>query len=324
VSVTFIPAKFLMLAFATRGRMRRGASFLVLVSLALIGAPVKGQEPGGGGTVENVAPTVETFTNRGTALNEGSTDVFRGTVRDANGETDLVAIRVATVSGPSVTLARNLTANDLNQTAEPASFTGGWKVWNPTPEDGVIAFSVQHTYPVGAVNQYTWAASARDEGNFTSGPANTITVQIRFRITVTPGVVLQSGSTVLDQRWGGWSARPGDTNIESTSYVKVTNTGVNASQTFTLDFTDTAFAGTNAATVPIDGNIQFAAWEDTTPDSTSPEEGIFTYGSTSATGSATFSYSAVDNVILVKYRLVALPAVVPDQTYTAAFTVTAV
>jgi hypothetical protein len=99
---------------------------------------------------------------------------------------------------------------------------------------------------------------------------------------------------------------------------------VNASQTFTLDFTDTAFAGTNAATVPIDGNIQFAAWEDTTPDSTSPEEGIFTYGSTSATGSATFSYSAVDNVILVKYRLVALPAVVPDQTYTAAFTVTAV
>lgn len=304
---------------------------LFVLTASVLLAPPLGQGQGGG-AVNNKLPTVEAFTNLGTAANDGSTDTLTGTVRDLNGEVDILSIQVATTATPAgiaaVLSQRTITGSDVSTTTEPLSFDAtGWKVWNPgAPRDGVLSFKFQYTYAAGVAGTYTWRASVKDEGLYQTGPATDITVTVVVRVTVAPDPVQTDGTSAAGARWGGWSADPGAVDVVGLNYLKVTNTGATPTQGFVLDFTSSAFTGVTDATesIPIDGNIRFAGCEDTTPATTAPSECTFTYGATSATGSASFSFTATSNIYYVSYRLVAIPSPLLDQNYQASFTVGAV
>lgn len=278
----------------------------------------------GGGVISNILPTVETFTHSlGANVNDGDTDVFSGTVKDRNSEVDIVNIKIHTTSGPVVSVARAITAADIAQVAEPAGFTAGWKVWNPVAVDGEMSFKYQYTYPVGQSAVYVWRFSVQDEGAYQNGPAADITVTAEKRITIAADPVLGDGTADVGARFGAWTVDPGAANTPSNNYIMVTNTGLTNGQSFTLDYTDTNFIGVTDATktIALDSNIQFAWWEDTTPGVTSPDEGSYVYGASSATGSVTPSFTVVDNIIYIKYRVVAINDPQKDQAYQAAYTV---
>lgn len=309
---------------ATNG-IRYGTLVLAVSVLASLWFPLGAGQ--GGGQVSNKLPTVESFSNSASTVNEGTRDVLAGQVRDRNGESDLVALRVTTTSGPSVTATRLVTATDLAATLEPGTFdANGWKVWNTLPRDGRLDFKYEFPYPVAAAATYVWEAQVADQtGAYQTGPAARLTVAVVIRLTVSPPVSL-SGALDINPRWGGWTADPGQTLLESTNFLKVTNTGATANQAFVMDFVDTHLRGVinPDESILIDGNLQVAWWEDLTPATTAPSEGVFVFGPTSPTGSATLSFTATGSVIYLKYRLVAIPDPLLDQDYQSNYTVTAV
>jgi hypothetical protein len=131
-----------------------------------------------------------------------------------------------------------------------------------------------------------------------------------------------AGSPLTGQSWGAWSAAPGATNVTSTNYLKLTNDGDRPNPSVVISFSSPAFTGATDAnwTIPINGHIQFA-WAEGAPTSI-PSALTFTYGATSPSGSVTVNFAAKGDVVFVIYRLTDLPAVLPKQSYGAAFTVT--
>lgn len=140
-------------------------------------------------------------------------------------------------------------------------------------------------------------------------------------LVVAADPVDSAGVAQTGQRWGGWNGMPGASVVPATNYLKVTCRGP-PSATYTVDFTPTAFAGLTAPAdlVPINNNVQFAAWVDTTPTTSSPSEGTYVFGASSATG-ATSGTCGNGNVLYVTYRLAAIPDLLLDQPFSASYTV---
>lgn len=285
----------------------------------------------GGGAVANVAPTVPAFSVApGNAENDGSsTVVFTGQARDGNGETNVATLTLDATGPAVVTTARAVTPLDRSTTAEPASFgADGWKVWSGADtRDGVLHFkhgwSVPRFQPSGT---YSWAATARDAAAAAGSSASAALAVASFGLVEIAPAPVRAHGTPDSGPWGGWSASPGTANVASVNYVKITNAGDLAGQRVVIDFTPAAFAGADDASfsVPIDGNVQFAVFEDTSPASTRPDEGSFAFQAVAGQGSVTVQFSGRGNVAYVGYRIVALPAVLSAQAYTAAYTVTEV
>lgn len=292
-------------------------------------APLVGAQSGGG-AVTNTLPTVETFSAAASPINEGITSTLSGDVKDRNKETDLVSLKLELVSGPAAFAAseRAITSTDTSQTSDPGFGTDDWKVWNSGgASDGVMTFGFEYTY--NTAGSYTWRISVKDEGAYQNNSALDVTVTVQEAIDVATDPVLADGTADTGATWGDWSAGLDATNIESTNFLKITNTGTDPTQPVTIDFSVSTFGGvTDAAeTINIDNNIQFAIWEDTTPGTSSPQEGIdaggFTYGSTSATGSVSDAFTGTGNIIYVKYQIGSLPPILKDQAYQQSFTVSA-
>lgn len=282
----------------------------------------------GGGTVSNRLPTVETFSAGGTEFNEGTTVTLTGTVKDRNKEGDIQQIKVESLAGPlAVSATRTVVAADVSATSEPGAFTAGWKVWNSGGTgDGVLSFKYQINFPSsGSAGAYTLRASVKDEGALQTGPATDVALTVFQKITRAADPVAADGTAQVGARWGAWTADPGAVDTSTVNYLKITNTGTTATQSFTLDFTSTSFAGVTTATetIAIDTNIRFAVWEDTSPGTSAPNEGSFTFGALSATGSVTASFTARNNIIYVAYQLASIPDPVVDQAYQSAYTVNA-
>ncbi|MES2155605.1 MAG: hypothetical protein V4510_10760 [bacterium] len=277
----------------------------------------------GGGNVNNKDPTVETFTTTAASFNNPTTAVFTGTIKDRNKEGDLITLKVATVSGPA-TIAQTYTIQsaDRSATTEPGSFSGlpGFKVWNDssggfTTSDGVLQFKFQYSFSVSGT--YVIRASAQDEGaSFFSAPAADLTVTIVDKITVAADPVDAAGVAQTSAAWGAWSADPGAANVASANYVKVTNSGITAAQQFTIDL-PAAFSG-GGDSISVDNNVQFACTEGTSAQA--PSALAFTFGTTSATGSVSPTFTATGKVIYCTYKLLALPDPLTDATYSGSFT----
>lgn len=297
---------------------------LAVASVLLLGAGFASAD--GGGNVTNALPTTVSFGNAlGAATTVFASDTFSGTVDDDNGEVDLTQISLATTSGPAVTATRTIAAADLAQATKPASATSGWKVWNPTSGDGLLSFRVEVAYPA-TPGVYVFRASVKDEGVYQNGPATDVQVELFLRIVVAGDPVAADGTPQEGANWGAWTTDPGATNVAATNYLKVTNSGILATQAFVVDFTPDAFAGVTDATstIGIDNNLRFAWWEDTTPGTTSPAEGAdawSTWLDPTATGSTTATFTGRGNIIYVSYRIEAIPDPVPDQNYSASYTV---
>lgn len=256
----------------------------------------------------------------------GDTFEFTGTISDGDGETQLSHVRIATVAGPVVSSERAIVAADLTVTGEPAYGGDNWKIWNPILGGPLqLSYKFRFTFPTNQAASYQWRASVKDGAaqSYLSGPAEDVNVTVFLAVTVAANPVLGDGTPNTGARWGAWTANPSATNVEATNYIKLTNTGLNAGQAWIIDFSSTAFTGVTDATktINLDNNIQFASWQDTTPATTSPDEGTYTFGATSATGSVTASFTGTGNIFYVKYRVVTIPAIVVDQAYESAYTV---
>lgn len=291
-------------------------------------AAVQGGAGATGGAVGNAAPTVPELTaDRTTGDNGGAfTVVFSGVVSDDN--TEHHVDRVVLSSTPAGVLAtRAIAGLEVAQADEPDAFgADGWKVWGGATNDGRLHFRYRHAFPLGMpAGAYAVGATAWDKVNATGASLPVAVTLTRFSlITVSPSPVGAAGAPQVGAAWGGWTAAPGAQNVESVNYLKLVNDGDRPDAAVVVDFTEPAFAGAQdpSFSIPLNGNVQFAWWEDATPANTAPSEGTFTFGPTSAEGSTTVTFTGKGNVIYVAYRVVSLPKPLPAQAYGASFTVT--
>lgn len=290
---------------------------------------VKGGDGASGGAVKNSAPSVRAWSaDRTSGDNSGSfVVVFTGEVFDRNTENQVETLTVRGTGPATLGGAHAVTSDETKAAAAPASFgSDGFKVWTDTKNDGSLSFQFRQTFPAftpAGSYAFTVAVTDKSGANGTSSPV-TITLGKFALVTVSGAPVDASGKALSGQNWGQWSAEGGSANVPSTNYIKLINDGDSPNPTLVLDFTETGFVGSEDAnfTVPIDGNLQFAWWEDTTPGTSAPSEGTFNFGDTSGTGSVQLRFTGKGNIIYVTYRVLQLPDVLPIQSYGASFTVT--
>lgn len=290
---------------------------------------VKGGGGSSGGQVKNSAPTVRSFTSdRTTGDNSGSfTVVFSGTVFDPNAEAQIASIAVASATLPGLSVVHAVAPTERVATTEPASYgADGFKVWSGALNDGVLEFRYRVTFPAFTeAGDHGFGATVADLPGLTASSSSlTITLTKFSLISVASAPVDIDGDALTGASWGGWEAEGSAEGVAATNFIKLTNDGDSANPILVLDFTETGFVGVDDAnfSIPIDANIEFAWFEDTTPLTTSPAEGTLTYGGASATGSVQLRFTGAGNVIYVTYRIVSMPEVLPVQSYGASFTVT--
>ena len=126
--------------------------------------------------------------------------------------------------------------------------------------------------------------------------------------------------------WGNWTIDSGDPPTNSTTWLRVRNTNCSKNaQQVVVDFSNTTFnQTTGSGTIPIDGNITF--WFFTNSSSDKPN-GETVHNTTNLTiGSYTFTFNKVGEYIWIMYRIDDISAtdICPDGNYTAGFTVTTV
>lgn len=289
-----------------------------------------GGETQAAGEILNVLPVWTSFTgDRTTIENSGSdVEVFSMEILDTNGEDDLQSISLSIVEFglSAVVYTHTINATNLAATSEPASYdANGWKVWSGTVGDGTLFAKYRSVVDNGApLGARTTTPSVTDGGLVpVLGTPDVTTVILFDQITVALDPVDALGVAQTAASWGAWTADPGDSNVASLNYLVITNTGLNATASAIVDFTDTSFTGTTDASesIAIDSNIQFAVFQ-TTNALAVPNDGVFTYGATSSDGSVSVQFSAVGEIAFVAYRFVSVPSVLEAQTYTAGFTVT--
>lgn len=212
--------------------------------------------------------------------------------------------------GTDFVLAPGTLTIPAGQTVANIAFT---VVDDPLPEaDETIVITL--TNPRNA----TLAATAVHTYTIVNDDSEATTV-----LHVSANPVTADGTPALTSSWGGWNAEAGQTNVAATNYLKITNAGTRADPRAVIGFSGGAFGGTEDGTfsIPITNNVQYAWWEDTTPGSTAPNEGTYSWRPVSAS-SVTIQFTAPGNVIYVVYRIAQMPDILMAQPYAAAFTVT--
>lgn len=147
------------------------------------------------------------------------------------------------------------------------------------------------------------------------------------RILVSSDPVLANGVPDSGSNWGAWAALPGATHVEGVNYLQIRNVGTIAAEQVTLSFDTDYFAlvGDSSERINIDGNVYFASFQDTSPSTTAPNEGTFSFpGTPDGDGSITLTFSATQNYYYVTFKLGAIPDPLRDGVFTATITTTAV
>lgn len=290
---------------------------------------VAGGAGGSGGAVANSPPAVTAFTaDRTGGDNDGSlVVVFSGAAFDPNTEMQVARLRVSATGPAALGSTHEVTPAERLAGTEPAEFgPDGWKVWTAAPRDGVLQWKYRQAFPAFTpAGSYAFVANATDLPG-RSGLSAPVVVTLRaFSLIEVGGAPVDlQGIPLAGQTWGGWTAEANATGVASANYLKIVNGGDASAAAVVVDFTETAFQGAEDAnfSVPIDGNLEFAWFEDTTPALTAPSEGAFTFLPAGPNGATTVTFSGKGNVIYVAYRIAKLPDVLPAQAYSAAFTVT--
>ena len=290
---------------------------------------VRGTPGAVGGRVANSPPTVESFTpsatqgeNRG-----GFAVVFSGSVKDRNAEGQIANLTVTGVSAGLPTLGgapHAVTAAERAAGDAPATFgADGWKVWTGVRNDGVLHYEFRQAFPAFTpAGAYSFTLRVADApGLVATSGAIPVTLSAFSDITIAPTPVDASGAPLVGSNWGEWTAEAGAQDVESANFLKLVNSGSVADARVVIDLAD-AFEGAEDAnfTIPVAGNVQFA-WAQG-PATAKPSDLQFTYGAAGPEGAVTVQFSAADNVLFVKYRIVQLPEILPVQSYGISFTVT--
>lgn len=282
-----------------------------------------------GGSVANVAPTIQSFAGSASgADNSGTiTEIFTLTLRDGNGEKDFRddVVSIALTGAITGTFTHTVTLAESNsETDEPASFgADGFKVWTgAVKHDGLLLVKYRYNYAIGTpAGTYTFTPRITpDGGSAITGTAKSTTVEVFSELTIASAPVDANGNPTANN-WGLWSATPGAANTEGTNLVKIVNTGQKADARVVIDFTESAFTSPDPdfPGIPLDNNIQFATCE-VASSSTAPSTCSFTFGATSSSGSVAVQFSGLGKAIFVKYRVLEMPQVLPAGSYGASYT----
>ncbi|HWG92108.1 MAG TPA: hypothetical protein VNZ52_14760 [Candidatus Thermoplasmatota archaeon] len=294
---------------------------------------VEGGSGTSGGTVTNVPPVYRAFAGSATAGdNSGSSfEVFSGTLFDANGEKDLrsglITVTVAIPGGATAAYTHTVTAAEAEQnTDEPANYgTDAFKVWTGTKNDGQIFYKFRYSYATGTPpGTYTFTSAFTPLGGVpVAAPATDSTTIATFKlITVSSAPVKSDGTPSASNNWGLWTAVPGQRNVESQNFVKIVNSGQDATAAIFVDFTETEFRGADANyTIPIRGNIQFSHCE-VASATVAPSACTFSAWTDASAQGTTLTFTGLAKAMYVKYRVVAIPDVVAGQSYGASYTIT--
>lgn len=263
----------------------------------------------GGGTVTNKAPAVTSgLTGSVSSTNnlQAVSESFTFSVRDENGEGDLAAVRIVSTDSTFGT----------KECLAPFTSCSGWTKTDSTSGDGILSFSFSYTWPAGqAPGTYTQTVSVRDEGSYVAG-STTDSTAFSNAANVASGAGTYDVTGAADgAAWGGWSASPGATLVQSVNYLRATNDGT-AGGTVTVSYSDVSFtSSTTGGSIGIDGNIKFLHGT-----GASPSAATFTATAVDADGSYTFSVPA-GATLWIAYELQALPAVLADASdYAASYT----
>lgn len=290
---------------------------------------VAGGAGGSGGAVANSPPSITAFTaDRTGGDNDGSlVVVFSGTAFDPNTEMQVQRLRVSATGPVALGSTHEVTAADRIAATEPGEYgPDGWKVWSAAPRDGILQWKYRQAFPAFTpAGAYTFVANVTDAPGRSGLSAPVVVTLSAFSLIEVGGAPVDlQGLPLAGQTWGGWTAEAGAADVASVNYLKIVNGGDSPTAAVVVDFTESAFAGVEDAnfSVPIDGNLQFAWFEDATPALTAPAEGAFTFLPASPNGATTVAFTGKGNVIYVAYRIAKLPDVLPAQPYAAAFTVT--
>ncbi|MEA3200887.1 MAG: hypothetical protein QOE90_2315 [Thermoplasmata archaeon] len=312
-------------------RLARGVA--VLLAVLLLAGCTRHEDPlapasSGGGAVLDVPAYFSALASDATQVDDGGAAqvVLSGTIQDNNSETDVAWIGASLLGSAAASVNHTVTAAERAASAEPASFgADGVKVWTGASAiDGALLFKwrvgVTSAFPPGL---YVLNASEGNPGARVYGPQLPLTVTKPTNVAVAAWPVDASGAAQTGVSWGAWNASPGATSVTSGNYLKLVNQGGLSRPVVVVDFNDLAFSGASdpAYTIPINGNVAFAWWDDATPNLTAPSEGAYNFV-TSADGSLTVQFGNASDIIYVAYRVLSLPSVLPTQTYAASFTAT--
>ncbi|GEM_PF-2395772 len=286
-----------------------------------------GRASAGGGAITDAPGYFASFSSDASQGDVGGATVVTvsGSIQDNNSESDVAWIRGWLNGSTPQSVNHTVTSAERAALAEPAAFgADGFKVWTGASDvDGLLLFRWRVAIPLGAApGLYALAASEGNPGVPAWSPERPLTLQKASEVTVAAQPVNWTGAA-QNASWGAWSASPGAANVTSSNYLKLVNTGQLARPRVVVDFNELSFAGTvdPAYTVPINGAVDFAWWEDTNPTGSAPSRGTYNW-TASADGSVTLQFSAKGDVVYLTYRVRSLPAVLRDQPYAATFTVT--
>lgn len=261
----------------------------------------------GGGTIQNAAPSITgglTGSVSSTTNVEAVTETFTFTVKDANGEADIQGVKITSTAAGFGT----------KECLAPFSCSG-WSKVDDAAGDGVLAFTYTHQWPQGqAAGSYTQTASVRDEGSYVAGSTTDATAFSNAPSVQSSASTHGADGSLDGDAWGGWSATPGQTLVQSTNYLQATNTGT-SDGVVTVSFSDTAFTSSTSGSIGIDGNIRFRHGTGSTPSAATFQE-----TPVDADGSYTFTVPAGAS-LWIAYEIMELPSVLPDaDDYAATYT----
>lgn len=172
---------------------------------------------------------------------------------------------------------------------------------------------------------FTWPTAGAAAGNYVTQwgasddlgqPAAICFVTIHLNAPPAPvvsidGIYDRAGAYLQGAPWGGWTATPGATAIDS-NYLRISNTG-NAAGTVSINFVDPAFTGPGTSSVPITNNLRYCSATGTA----SPASLAFTCATPPPGSRATTLAIPAGSQLWVYYELLAIPDPASNGGYVA-------
>lgn len=166
------------------------------------------------------APDVTTGENRGSFA-----VTFTGSVKDRNTERQISNISVLSEGAGILGADHVVTQEEMRAASEPEAYgTDGFKVWTGTANDGVLNFRYRQPFAaLSTAGVYVFNVRVSDVAgtSATWGTPASITITSFSDITLSTDPVTAEGIQVPGANWGEWDAEAGDTNVESTNYLKL-------------------------------------------------------------------------------------------------------
>jgi len=277
-----------------------------------------------GPTGDQAAPTQFSDKNVGqlVVLNRGSLLSFTSASSSAAeevGSPGTIVVAGSTVSTIDVSATYTVTGGTATSGADYILASGTVTVAAGTPSTTLplsILDDTRGEYP----ETITITLSAPANGGLGATTTHTFTIVDTDPWLLTDAWPVDAdGDLIVGADWGAWEAEADVAGVTSMNYLRLRNNSPAATLGFAVDFVSAVFTGPGAATLPLDGNIRFSWWEDTTPATSAPSEGTYAFGGLAPSGKVTGAFTGLERTVYVTYQVASIPALAEDGSYSSDF-----